>query len=456
MDGNIYYCRDGSNIAIARVPAAGGPSTDVASVPDSSLSAAGAGALLYPLMLDDGRTLLAGIRGGGAVSNGTIVMFDIRDGTRTDLASGVLPLAVRDGWLLYATADGSIQAQPFDRHRLNGTAIPVLTGVYAADGNVAAAVGRDGTLFYQPATSALSLLTWVSRSGVESIVDSTLARPFVGAALSPDGAGIAAAVGDASGTASAIWLYDLGRRTFSRLTPAKDYSFRPAWMPDGRHVLFSSDHGNAGGLRSLFSVPIDGSDTLSLILLRTRHVQEVSWPNGGGYFAFREGYDDGGTFRDIYAAVKGDTVARPLLATQADERNPAISPGGKWLAYVSDASGRDEVYLTPFPGGGPRIQVSRAGGTSPVWSRDGRQLYYLDVESALVATDIDGNDSNPAGSSRRLFDASPYARDVQGNAFDVTSDGQRFLFIKPPPRASVNVVLGWWGEVVARLKRESR
>jgi serine/threonine-protein kinase len=450
-DGYLYFCHGDKGTAIARVPAGGGAAEDIATLPAGSVSAAGFGALQFPLMLDDGRTLLTGTRGLGAVANGWMMEFDLRKKTWTRLVAGLLPLAVRDGWLLYATADGAIQAQRFDGHRVSGTAVPVLTGVYTADGNMAAAVGRDGTLFYQPATSALSLLAWVSRTGVESIVDSTLARPYIGVALSPDAEQIATAVSDASGTVSTIWLYDLRRHTFSRITPAGGYSYRPTWLPDGRHLLLSSDHGSSSRLRRLFSTSTDGSETLRLVLSRARHAQEVSWPSGGRYFAVREGYDDGGTRRDILAVVKGDTTARPLLATSADERNPAVSPSGRWLAYTSDAPGRDEVYITPFPEGGARIQISNAGGTSPVWARDGRQLYYLDGGSALVATDIDERRPNPAGSSRRLFDASKYFRDAVGAAFDVSPDGERFLFIKAPPRASVDVVLDWWSETASRL-----
>ena len=452
-DGNIYFCHGDAGTALSRIPAAGGSVADVATISDSAVAVTGGGGLQAPLMLDDGRTLLAATRGIGSLQNGWIVAFDLRTRARTNLVAGLAPLAVRDGWLLYATAEGSIQAERFDGHRVNGASVPVLTGVYTADGGMAAAVGRDGTLFYQPVTSALARLTWVSRAGVETLVDSTLARSFVGMALSPRGDQVAAAVADASGTLSTIWLYDMTRHTMSQLTPSGDYSFRPAWLPDGRHLLFSSDHGSKNALRRLFSVPVDGSDTLRLVLARSRHVQEVSWPAIGGDFAFREGFDDGGTRRDIFAVAKGDTVARPLVVTRADERNPAVSPDGRWLAYTSDASGRDEVYVTPFPGGGARVPVSSTGGTSPVWARDGRRLYYLNGQSALVATDIDGSKPDPAGATQRLFDASRYYRDLQADAFDVSPDGERFLFIKPPPRASVDVVVDWWSETAAKLAR---
>ena len=451
-DGYIYYSPNDSGTALVRIPAAGGQPEAVATVPDASIKPTGAGELVYPLMLDDGRTLLATVVGPGASSDGQIVAFDVRNGSRTDLVAGIGALAVRDGWLLFAKVDGSIQAQRFDvsTRRVSGPAVPVLTGVYNQNAHVDAAVGRDGTLFYQPATSAVSRLTWVSRSGVESAVDSTLARPFVGVSLSPDGREIAATMAEGSAL-SAIWLYDLGRHTFTRLTPEGDYSFRPQWTPDGKSVLFSSDHGSATAKRSLFSVPIDGSDSLHLVLARARHVQEVSWPAAGGYFAFREGFDDGGTLRDIFAVAKGDTVARPVVVTKADELNPAVSPDGRWLAYSSNASGQEEVYLTPFPNGGARFQVSTAGGSSPVWARNGRELFYVDGKQMLVATDIDESRANPAGSSHTLFDAGRYFHDAQGQSFDVAPDGSRFLVIKAPPRASIDVVLGWWSETAAKL-----
>jgi hypothetical protein len=425
-------------------------------VPSDSVSSTGAGKLGQPQMLDDGRTLLAATASGGR-ADGQIVAIDVRTKARTDLAPGIVPLGVRDGWLLYAKADGSIQAQRFDAsaRRVSGTPVPVLTGVYVRDARAFAAVGRDGTLFYRPATSAVSQLVWVSRGGVETLVDSSLARPFIGLALAPQGGHIAVAV-EESNSKPAIWLYDLGRRTFARLTKEGELAYRPQWTPDGKRVLFASEHGSANGTRSLYSVPIDGSDTLHLLVSSARHAQEISWPAAGRVFAFREGFDDGRTFRDIYTMAPGDTAARPVIATKADEFNPAVSPDGRWLAYVSNESGRNEVYLTPFPMGGPRLQVSNSGGTSPVWARNGRELFYRSAAGAIIGTDMDGGKADPAGASRAVFDASRYYYDENGQSFDIAPDGSRFLLIKAPPRASIEVVLGWWSEAAAKLAQVKR
>jgi Tol biopolymer transport system component len=450
-DGYIYYALNAHGGGIARIAAGGGQTEVVATVPADSVSATGEGALDSPLPLDDGRTMICQITGPGR-ADGRVVALDLRTKVRTPLAVGIVPVAVRDGWLLYVKADGSLNAQRLDpsARRAVGAPVPVLTGVYVQDARAFVAVGRDGTLLYQPAASAVSQLAWVSRAGVETIVDSSLTRPFLGTAIAPSGERIAVALEEGN-SKSALWLYDLARRTFTRLTREGELAFRPQWSPDGKRVLFASEHGSTDGKRSLFSMPIDGSDSMRLLVSRARHAQEISWPPKGNVFAFREGFDDGTTRRDIFAMTVGDTVARPIIATKADEFNPVVSPDARWLAYSSDASGRVEVYITPFPAGGARQQVSNDGGSSPVWAHSGRQLFYRDSRGRLIATDIDGAKSNPAGASRTLFDASRYFYDPIGQSFDVAPGDDRFLFIKAPPRASIDVVVDWWSEVATKL-----
>jgi len=138
--------------------------------------------------------------------------------------------------------DGSVLAQRFDRsaRTVSGTAVPLLSGVAAKDGRPNVAVGPDGTLIYQPATSTLSQLVSVPRLGVETAIDSTMTRAFSGVALSPDGGRLAATV-EANDGRSAIWVYDLARHTLVRLTADGEVAFRPEWTPDGSRVLFSSD-----------------------------------------------------------------------------------------------------------------------------------------------------------------------------------------------------------------------
>jgi Tol biopolymer transport system component len=282
-----------------------------------------------------------------------------------------------------------------------------------------------------------------------------LTRAFAGVALSPNGSRLAATI-EANDGRSAIWVYDLARHTLVRLTADGEVAFRPEWTADGSRVSFSSDHGSKNAQRSLFAMRADGSDSMQLVVASPRHAQEISWPAHGNVLAFRDGFDDGRTRRDIYALPIGDTTRRVVVATKADEFNPAVSPDGRWLAFTSDQSGRNEVYLTRFPDGGARQQVSADGGSSPVWARDGRTLYFRSSKGMIIATDVDLAKPSPAGASRPLFDASRYYFDAAGRSFDITPSGDAFLFVKPPLRASMNVVVNWWSEAGATLARTRR
>jgi len=443
-DGFVYFVE---NTRIMRVPATGGTPTVVFALAKDALKAMGEGALRSLIMLDDGETLVSATRGPG-LTDGNVVLVDIPTKSLTVLGAGNAPVGMRNGWLLYAKADGTVVAQRLDvaKRALMGAAVPVLSGVYLIDGVPFVFMAPNGTLVYQ--TGASGRLNWVSRAGVESEVDSTLTRKFRSLALSPANDRIAVSI-EESPTSESMWLYDVTRSTLARLTPRNAQSRRPQWTPDGARLLFVSDHGTPGK-RRIVSMSPDGKDTMRTVVSRARMVQEISWPARGASFAFREGFTDGATMRDIFAMEPGDTTARAVVATAADESNPAVSPDGRWLAYRSDASGPYEVYVTPFPEGGARIQLSTRGGGSPVWARDGRELYFRDAKGMIVATAMATGTANPVGASTVLFDASRYYFDVTARSFDVSRDG-RFLFIRPPARATMSVVLGWWTEVEPTL-----
>ncbi len=455
-DGYIYFHDGAQSGPINRVSPNGGAVETVVEAAKNSVTPAGGGATLGPLILDDGGTIVYALTGIGR-SDGEIVAMNLGTKVRTRLTNGLRPLAFRDGWLLIVKVDGTLIAQRFDpaRSALTGAAVTLLTGVYTQDTQAFVAVGRNGTIIYQAATSAVSRVVWVSRDGLESEIDSSLARSFTTLALSPAGDRVAVAIDDGNITGS-VWVYDLARHTFTRVSRTGDFAFRPQWAPDGRHVLFSGTGADTSAARSLWSVGLDGSDSATLIVASKRHAQEVSWPAAGRYLAFRDGFDDATTRRDIRYMAIGEHDSHPIVATKADEENPAVSPDGRWLAYASDASGKMEVYLTPFPAGGSRLQVSVDGGSSPVWARNGRQLYFRATSGKIITTAIDGGAANPVGAQSLLFDASRYTYDPNGQSFDVAPGDNRFLFIKPPPRASVDVVLNWWSEAEAKLAKVRR
>jgi serine/threonine-protein kinase len=450
-DGYVYWL---GLRTISRMPAAGGTPEVLFEQDSTDVKTTAEGALLSLVVLDGGRHFLSAARGSG-LADGKLLLIDAAAKTQTVLGRGIAALGVRDGWLLYGMFDGTVKAQRLDlaKRTLVGPAIPVLAGVLVSDFVPAVSLGADGSLVYVPEENAASKLVWVTRTGLESEVDTALTRAFASPALAPAGDRIAVSIRE-GGNSGAIWLYDLQRRTLARMTPPSEQAIRPNWTPDGARVLFVGDHGMPGQ-RRIFSLAPDGGDPARLVVSRTRLVQEVSWPAAGPWIAFREGYSDGGMMRDIYAVVPGDTAVRAVVATTADEASPAVSPDGRWLAYTSNASGRVEAYVTPFPAGGARIQLSTNGASSPVWSRDGRELFYRDGSRTLIATAMNTAAANPIGASRPLFSTAGFLEDnTTARSFDVTRDG-RFLFVRPQ-RGSISVALGWWTEAAATLAAAKR
>ena len=179
-----------------------------------------------------------------------------------------------------------------------------------------------------------------------------------------------------------------------------------------------------------------------------RHAQELTWSADGSRAAYRDGYSDGGAMRDIHVLrVGSDTTPRPFLATPADEQNPKLSPDGRWLAYVSDESGRREVYVRPFPDGGGRWQVSADGAVQPLWRRDGRELYFLNLTGDLLAVPVLPGASFGHGRPQVLFPARRYLRDPNATTYDITPDGARFLFIRRGDEDPLVTVIHWTEEL---------
>jgi Tol biopolymer transport system component len=243
-----------------------------------------------------------------------------------------------------------------------------------------------------------------------------------------------------------LWLYDLARGTLTRLTEST-FAPHPIWTLDGKQLIFTSV---AGGAINLYSMLADGSGATER-LTTSEHGQ---WPGScspdGQLLAFSEA--DPTTGYDIWVLrLQGDRKPRPFLQTPANECGPMFSPDGRWLAYVSDESGRQEIYVRPFPGPGGKTPISTDGGTQPTWSRDGRELFYRSGDKMMV-TAVETKPVFAASKPKLLFEAhyetgfSPFEPN-----YDVSLDGQRFLMIKasePESAATqLNVVLNWSDEL---------
>jgi serine/threonine protein kinase/Tol biopolymer transport system component len=386
---------------------------------------------------------------------------------RNLIQGGIYPRYAASGHLVYAQA-GSLMAVPFDPKSLEvtGTAVPVVEGVLQSPTNGAAeySISATGSLVYVSGgvQGASRKLVWVNRNGTEQ----PLAAPvhaYFSPRLSPDGRRIAVSITDQE---YQIWLYDLSRETLARFTFDGNYNGNPTWTPDGKRLAFLS---NKEGPLNIFWQLADGSGGLERLTTSDHIHTPQSFSPDGQLLAFYELNPT--TQRDIWvlrmggpslgsrqAASPGSGQARMaqlFLRTPFDESAPRFSPDGHWLAYISNESGRYEVYVQPYPGPGGKYQISTEGGTEPVWNPKGRELFYRSGDK-MMAVDIVTEPGFAAGTPRMLFKGTYELPPFPIANFDVAPDGQRFLMLKPTEQeqsapTQINVVLNWFEELKQKV-----
>ena len=223
----------------------------------------------------------------------------------------------------------------------------------------------------------------MNRDGTAAPIDTTWnPQGNIGAlALSPDGNSLAVTV--ARGASSDIWVKQLPTGPFSRITFGDTVHFRPSWTGDGRSLVYMNDQGSGAGQPSMSRA--DGTGTPRQLLHSTMQFAQAFETRDGRWMVLRRSFAETGA-GDLYAVKTGDTTLVPLLTTPATEMSPAVSPDGRWLAYVSDESGQPEVYVRPFPDvATARWQVSASGGTLPVWAHNGRELFYVNGRQEMTS-----------------------------------------------------------------------
>jgi serine/threonine-protein kinase len=430
--------------ALAQVPSVGGTPQPVTKLENGETSHR------WPSMLPDGETILFAAARGADFTSSRIFMQSLRTGARTEIVEGTYPRYSPTGHILFAR-DATLFALPFDARRLQatGSAAPVITdlAMNPTTGAALFAFSENGVLVYRPRGSDTSrrALLWVDRTGLEANVAPSERRAFLQPRLSPDGRRIAVTIGE-TGTERDLWLYDLQRRTMTRMTVEAGEDETPVWNGDGSRIAFSA--ARTGQPRSIFVMP--PSDPAGLRKVgSTRYITHLgAWAPDGRALAWTD-FDPaaGGDIRVL--RMDGSGTVRDFVTGPFDQRGPAFSPDGRWIAYTSNETGRDEVYVQPYPGPGAKVQISTAGGSQPVWSRDGTELFYRG-ERQLMTVAVRLSPAFTVGERQPLFADTYDIEHRDDRNYDVSADGKRFLMVRverPSSSAQLAVVLNWFTEL---------
>ncbi|MBA2291753.1 MAG: serine/threonine-protein kinase [Gemmatimonadales bacterium] len=453
-DTILYPSPDGASMR--RVSAAGGGYT--VAFADSALLGYG---LVNTTALPDARGVLTTVCTSNCATS-ALSVIDLRSGTLTSLLPDVLKgWYLPTGYLLYVRTDFTAMVAPFDLNTLTitGPATAVLEGapIHSTFRTVPLlGISRTGTLIYARGTGGgTAEMIRVNRQGVVSPIDTSWAGAFNSFALATDGRRMAVGTGTTGGGLS-IYLKQLDRGAFTRLSFGGQ-DRRPTWSPDGRTVAFIRDSLNGGGV---YGITADGSGDERVLVRIDRPIQEVVWSPDGQWLVVRTDNGTAGAGDLVGIRTNGDTMQVPLVASKFTEMHPAISPDGRWLAYISDESGANEIYVRPFPGtAGGRWQVSNGGGVSPVWAPDSRELFFIDNGSRLVAADLRTTAGFEVVELRPLFEVRGYILDVFHQSFAVTPDGASFIFSRQrssgagAAKPTVIMVQNWFTHLNAQLKR---
>ena len=428
-DGTMIFATFTTGTGLQRVSAAGG-TPEVLTTPDR---AQGEADHVWPELLPGGRAVLFTITAvTGGLDAAQVAVLDLETGARTVLVRGGSHAHyVSSGHLVYAAA-GTLRAVAFDVDRLetSGTPVPVVPEVVTTDaGGVDAVVAADGTLAYVSGGVGLRglqrTLVWVNRQGQETAIAAP-PRSYVYPRIAPDGASVVLWSQDQE---SDIWRWDVARTTLTRLTFDGAIDSHPAWTPDGRRLVFSSER---TGTRNLYWQAADGTGAVERLTDSPNPQSGAAVSPDGTRVIFYETAPKTGA--DVMQLqLDGTRRVTPLVQTPFTEWNGILSPDGRWLAYEANDSGRFEVYVRPFPDVNSGLwQVSTGGGTRPLWARNGQELLYVSPTRAIMRVGVERAQSW-AATTPTLLIKEGYLTVPGGNpgrSYDISPDGQRFLLLK--------------------------
>ena len=401
----------------------------------------------FPHVLPDGRTVLFTV---ATADRPMIAVASMETGEHRRLFEGSTPTYVATGHLLYANR-GSLFAVPFDEAHgePRGIPNPVLEGIASVWwGNaevVHYSVSDSGSLVYIPGdvTSEFGQgrLVWVSRDGKSTPFTSQDDLGYIYPRLAPDGSRVAVSLG--TDTGRSVWLYDVARGTSMRFT-FDGMQYISCWTPDGLRLIY---HSLVGPDEGIFGKAIGATDADEPLLIADDWVWPGAWSPDGNVLAFTQ--VSALTNGDIWILPDDtDSEPQPFLNSKFDERAPVFSPDGRFMAYVSNESGRREVYLRSYPSGAGQTLVSTDGGTEPLWARSGRELFYRSGDEMRVV-DVVLAPELVLSRPRTLFEGRFASTAVGAPNYDVSLDDERFLMVERMEEwpTQVNVVLNWSDEL---------
>jgi len=442
-EGVIVFSPD-TTTAVFRVPAAGG----VAKPATTLDMTRGETTHRWATFLPDGRHFLymAGAHSAGTKSESNAVFIGALDSNEKTLLMQVRSNVVYASGFLLFIRERILLAQRFDAgsRRLVGEAFPVAEGVQFDPGYFRGtfAASEDGVLLYAlgSAGSLATRLTWLDRSG--KTVGEPLGEPaeYSSLALAPDGRTIAAGINDPGTGGASIWLFD-GRGVRTRFTSSGKLSDLPAWSRDGSRIAFLVL--NPKGLDEVHARAANGSGPEEVLFSGDRPAAPADWSPDGRYLAIQLRQRSGATTgEDIWMVpLFGDRKPFPFLASEFNEVGASFSPDGKWVSYVSNESGRTELYVVPFPGPGSRLQVSTGGATGGAFFKDGKEILYGTPGEEAVSVQVKAGPSGlEFGPPKTLFKLPGVA------ALAIPPDGERFLAAVLPQTAGasrVALVTNW-------------
>ena len=463
-DDTIVFNSD-VTAGLSRVSAAGGSPEPLTELAEGERSHR------WPQILPGGEhVLFIAQKSGGTYDDANVEVANIKTGERNVIhQGGTYPRYLPSGHLVYAR-EGTLFGAAFDvkRREMTGSPVPLMEGLMqGVSGDVQFAYSGTGTLLYLTGTAVSGSGVFLARVDLKGKAE-TLPEPlreYRRPRYSPDGSLLATDFVDNNNLD--IWIYDLARGTQTRLTFSVGFDSSPVWSPDGKSLIYAS---TAGSVANLFRIAADGSGQPERLTESDLPQVPADWSPDGKILLFYQGPGANSDLMILHLGENTETTGssdpatpkyrvEPFLQTEFDEQNGRISPNGRWAAYQSDESGGAwQIYVRPFPGSGRKIQISSDFGSQPVWSPDGKMLYFRDRQGLMAVSVNTQGEVFRADRPRRLAEFlipsnhSQFAYDIEpGGRHFVTRHVSNQAEEQAEPTTHIGFIFNWFEEVRSRL-----